>query len=173
MKNKALNTLNYTGIVTLSQYIGTKKVKVAQVHNTGNTSLFSFLANCLAGEFDKAKVDIPNKIMILRRSTTSDGFSYTSVDNSFIPLRTPPVPAYTAGESKVRFSFIIPKDFLDSLKQSSSQDNVTGLGLYAKSAKSADNFMAFCALSDLDQNIQTNAYLVVDWELIISNITKS
>ena len=135
--------------------------------------MFSFFANCLAGEFDKAKANIPNNIRILRRSTTSDGDSYTAVDGSAIPLRTPPVPSYTAGESRVRFSFIIPKDFLDSLKQSSSQDTVTGLGLYAKSAKSADDFMAFCVLSNLDQNIQTKAYLVVDWELIISNTSKT
>ena len=65
MKNTALNTLNYTGIVTLSQYVGKTKLQIAQFHNTGNTSLFSFLANCLAGEFDKVKSHTPTLVKVI------------------------------------------------------------------------------------------------------------
>jgi hypothetical protein len=172
MKNKAINVLNYTGIVTLSRYVGTKKIKVAQVHNTGGTSLFNFLANCLAGEFDVAKVNIPTKIRLLYRSGDTDNYTYSPITSSIF-LRTPPEPSFTTGESRVKFSFIIPRDYLDSISLVSTPDNTLCLGLYANSVSEEDseNFMAFCELENLDQSILVNAYLVVDWELIIANST--
>ena len=45
MTNTAVNTLTYTGIVTLSQYIENKKVKIGQTHNKGGAPLFKFLSN--------------------------------------------------------------------------------------------------------------------------------
>jgi hypothetical protein len=171
MKNKAINALNYTGIVTLSQYVGKTKLQVAQLHNTGNTSLFSFLANCLAGEFDKVKSHTPSKIRLLRRNGSTGDCSYSPVTASIF-LHTPPEPSFDSGESRVRFSFIIPRDFLDSVSLTNSQDGVVGLGLYANSVseEEPENFMAFCALDNLDRsNILANAFLVVDWELIIAN----
>ena len=60
MKNTAINTLKYTGIVTLSQYIGSKKRQIARMHNEGGDALFRFLANCLAGDFTTAKLTMPN-----------------------------------------------------------------------------------------------------------------
>ena len=46
-----------------------------------------------------------------------------------------------------------------------------GLGLYANSVLEGDteNFMAFCALDELDQSALVNVFLDVDWELVISN----
>lgn len=168
MKNIATNALNYTGIVTFYQRIGTKKIKVAQFHNTGGTSLFNFLSNCLAGDFAIAKLNRPTKVKLLRRYENATGtYSYESV-TQFIFLRTPPAPTFNAGESRVRFSFIIPRDFLDKL---TSYDGVLGLGLYANSVLEGDteNFMAFCALDELDQSALVNVFLDVDWELVISN----
>ena len=177
MKNTAINTLTYTGIVTLSQYIGTKKVKIAQMHNTGGTSLFSFLANCLAGDFTLAKPNLPTKIKIIRRTRPNaeiDEYVYSSA-SSYIFLRTPPEAYSNAGESRVRFSFIIPRDFLEvqNLISSSTSSEVLGLGLYANGVpdtpEEAENFMAFCILENIEQTIAANAVLTVDWELVISN----
>ena len=67
MKNTAINTLNYTGIVSLSQCIGNRKIKIAQMHNTGGASLFNFLANCLIGNFTTAKINYPTKIKLINR----------------------------------------------------------------------------------------------------------
>ena len=174
MRNRAINALNYTGIVTLSQYIGTKKIKLAQVHNTGGSSLFNFLANCLAGEFDVAKANIPTKIRLLNRIGDADNYIYSPITSSIF-LRTPPEPSFTTGESRVKFSFIIPRDFLDSASLTSTPDNTLCLGLYANSVSEDnwDNFMAFCELDSLGQSILANAYLVVDWELIITNSVKT
>ena len=67
MKNIATNTLGYTGIVTLSQYINSKKIKIAQVHNEGSYPLFNFLSDCLLGDFSIAALALPNKIMLLKK----------------------------------------------------------------------------------------------------------
>ena len=174
MKNRALNTLNYTGIVTLSQYVGRKKIKIAQMHNTGGTSLFSFLANCLAGDFTAAKAHVPTKIKLLsRKGDATDGYyTYTPL-TQYTALRTPPEPSADAGESRVRFSFIIPRDFIDSLSGLNAADETVGLGLFANSVpdkeSEAGNFMAFCELANIDKNSLVNTFLVVDWDLIISN----
>ena len=55
MKNTAINHINYTGIVTLSQYINGKKFLITQKHNAGAHMLFDFLADCLVGNFDLVK----------------------------------------------------------------------------------------------------------------------
>ena len=79
MNSKAVNTLNYTGIVTLSQYVGNNKVQLAQIHNTGGTSLFNFLASCLAGHFQYASVNWPTKIKLLDYAVDGSEYTYESV----------------------------------------------------------------------------------------------
>ena len=114
MKNVAINTLQYSGIVTFSQYIENKKVKLAQIHNTGGSSLFDFLAKCLAGDFTLAKEHRPTKIRLLRRYGSKPAeYTYESV-TPFIFLRVPPESVATSGsETRVRFSFIVPKDLIE------------------------------------------------------------
>lgn len=172
MKNKIRNTVGYTGIVTLSQYINNKKIQVARVHNTGGASLFNFLAYCLAGDFTLAKAYTPTKIKLLKRTGKKiSEYSYESVTN-FIWLRTPPEPKYSSSESRVRFSFIIPKDFLQSLVLDTTEEAL-GIGLYSNAVADNDteveNFMAFCTIDELNRNDLANTFLVVDWELIIAN----
>lgn len=162
MKNKALNTLGYTGIVTLSRNVGSKKIKIAQVHNTGASSLFDFLSDCLIGEFEVARLTRPAKIKLLY----VDGSSYSSA-SGFIGLLTKPVKVHEPNQSRIRYSFVIPRDYLEGI----DSFNSLGLGLYANGALDSklEDFSAFCAL-DLDKNALTGASLVVDWELVISNV---
>ena len=110
MKNVALNTLNYTGVVTLSRYTGQKKVKLAQIHNTGGLPLFNFLANCLTGDFASAKDEYPTKIKLVNRETIdTDVYEYSSV-SGFIFLRRPvEIVSNNSGECRVRYSFMIPR----------------------------------------------------------------
>ena len=167
MKNTAINTLSYTGVVTLSQYIGQRKIKLAQTHNTGGASLFDFLSSCLIGDFDRAKAIIPTKIMLLTYdSTEPDTINNYVQASGFISLLTPPERIDSDGLSKVRYSFIIPRDTMASLPTTGS----FGIGLYAKGVKDTEpsNFAAFCKIG-LGRNDLVNAALVVDWELLISN----
>lgn len=175
MKNKAINTLGYTGIVTLSQYNGSKKIQLAQIHNTGGASLFTFLANCLIGDFTYAKTNWPTKIKILERvaldeSATEKRYDYYSA-SGFIFLRTTPeIIQNNLNECRVRYSFMVPRDLLENVNSSGD----FGLGLYTHSASesSPEDFAAYCSLSN-DLNVSMSelatASLLVDWELVIAN----
>jgi hypothetical protein len=168
MRNRALNTLSYTGIVTLSQYVGNKKVKIARIHNTGGKALFEFLADCLAGNFSAARLKMPKKIKLLRRTRNDDeSYSFSSV-SGFIFLLDEAVSDSSYSQSKVTYSFLINRDQFDSI----DDFNNLCLGLYTNNISNSDddveNFAAYCVLENLDSSI-TNATLVVDWELNISN----
>lgn len=183
MRNIITNNLTYAGIVTLSQRIGHKKVPVLQVHNNGNLPLFNFLTECLTGNFETAKLTRPTKIMILKQTTFKD--SDTQSDrvtferlSSFIYLLASPEKRYssdTAGISKVCFSFILPKDLLESIDFENNDENVTyKLGLYPANATLLDitEYSAICELDLSSINSSTigaSSVLVVDWELSISN----
>lgn len=174
MKNIARNTLNYAGIVTLSRQIGNKNIKVAEVHNTGGASLFSFLASCLSWDFSSAYANRPAKIKLLSYNKDPDGDgkdSYTPV-SGFIFARTSPEVISGTGECRVRYSFTVPRDLVESIPQSSSD---FGIGLYAHNAEEDDtkNFIAFCSLTTdndtLMSNTLVNSSLLVDWELLVTN----
>jgi hypothetical protein len=163
MKNTATNTLEYTGIVTISQYIGSKKVKLTQVHNEGGTALFNFLSDCLVGDFDLAKIVRPTTIMLLNYSNETDadgniiGKSYTRA-SKFIHLLTKPEKVYTPSKGTVRYSFILTRDNLEGV-------NFNSIGLYTNAASELDpeNFAAFCEVTNFNINdISSSAVLVVD-----------
>ena len=172
MKNTAINTLKYTGIVTLSQYIGTKKFKIAQQHNAGGSYLFDFLAHSLIGDFTYAKILKPTKVVVLKRKKTegNDGYTYIS-KSGFITLTTNPEIITDNDKTRVRYSFIIPKDQVESLVT----DDLTGLclGLYSNAVTDFNelhNYSAICEIGSVSKNALINSSLVVDWELVISNI---
>ena len=165
MKNTAINTLQYTGIVTLSQYIGTNKVQVAKYHNAGGNVLFNFLYDCLAGSYDALKR--PTKIMLLTQIAGDTGYTYEPA-SGFIYLRTAPVKDTVKKQSCVRLSFVMPRDLFETLNAESMY-----LGLYAHNAVIEDpdigeKYMAICALDYAPSNLQ-NASLIVDWELTVAN----
>lgn len=169
MKNTAINSLNYTGIVTLSQVIGKKKIKIAQVHNSGSNSLFDFLAHCLTGDFDIAALERPTKIMLLeaeQREGTEELLN-VSPASGFIYLRSIPEKIYRENAAVVRYSFVIPRDMLESL-------DFNCLGLYStlKSTDDYNEFAAFCYINVEKERMTSSSALLVDWELQISNSTK-
>ena len=173
MNNRAVNTLSYTGIVTLSRYKGNKKIKIAQLHNSGGSSLFNFLADCLIGAFSKN--GYPTKIKLLNREPREDEtYEYSSVSGFIFKRTLPKKIEDPTGGCRVRYSFMIPRDLLENIPGIST----LGLGLYAGSAQEnePENFAAFCALGD-DLNLSraelTNASLLVDWDLVITNKTAS
>ena len=165
MKNIAINTLKYTGIVTLSQCIKGKKVKIAQKHNAGGTSLFNFLTDCLVGDFSLASLYIPNKVRLL---TKEDDESLSS-STGFIYMQTRPEKVLTDSSqvASAKYSFIIPKEQLET-----NINKIVGIGLYAKSTTIDDisNYAARCDIDFSQVDIQTKSDLLIDWELTFSNI---
>lgn len=172
MKNKAINTIKYTGIVTLSRYDGIQKVKIAQAHNEGFNPLFDFLTDCLVGKFNNNKR--PAKIKLLKRELSTDNSgniieSYQDLTGFIYLLREPDKSSTDSSRGIVRYSFIIPRDYMETLDDTEN----LGLGLYTNSetdsVEGLKNFAAYCELG-LDRNDIAGASLAVDWELIISNL---
>jgi hypothetical protein len=165
MKNTAVNNLTYTGIVTLSQCIGNKKIQIAKMHNTGGTTLFKFFANCLVGNIAEAQVDRPAKIKLINRDA---GGEYKSA-SGFIFKRSTEKLVDNLGECRVRYTFMIPRDLLENITSIST----LSLGLYSAYEEDLSNFAAFCDLGpaglELTRAQLTHASLLVDWELVIAN----
>ena len=167
IKGTTINSLGYTGIVTLSQYIGAKRKILAKSHNEGGMALFNYLASCLAGDFDIVSVDRPTKILLLdmnRDESTGDIKLERAVNSRFITLLTKPEIVYSNVEGIVRYSFVIPQEMLMGT-------NFNAIGLYSASAVEEDiNDYAACCSIELDKNnMSLSTVLVVDWELHISN----
>lgn len=164
-KNKALNSIQYTGKVTLSRYIGEKKVKIAQFDNAGKYSLFNFFSDCLLGDFDIAKNNRPTKIMLLDKKESDTGEKYYESRSGFIYLFNKPIKSYDQSKGIVQYSFHIYQDILESTTFNS-------IGLYPNSASLVNFDTNFAAVVD---NVTTTikvsglSVLVVDWELTISN----
>ena len=167
IKNTAINSLAYTGIVTLSQYIGQKKVVLSKMHNAGGKPLFNFLASCLLGDFAVASPNRPCKIMLLQEDN-SDGIKVISkaANTDFIYLLSKPEQVYSENnESIVKYSFIIPQDYFTGT-------SFNAIGLYADSATKADieDYAAIVSNVNFDAiNVSISSVLVLDWELHISN----
>ena len=165
MKTLAKNTLTYSGLVTVSQYVGRKKIKLAQNHNDGGTALFNFLVDCLVGDWARAKTTRPVKVRLLQKL---DDTSYTP-QSGFIYLRANAEKITINGIPTARFSFIIPKDHVEGANFYNLY-----LGLYTDEiTEEADlsEYVAICDLTKLLTVNTINAALVVDWDLVISNNT--
>jgi hypothetical protein len=172
MKNIAINTIKYTGIVTLSQYTGSKKVKIAQLHNAGGESLFRFLAKCLVGDFTEARLIMPTKIMLVKLKkpgSLAEGFERLSTSSGFTYKLTKPEIVYTkdSSSSRVRYSFVIAKEEVVNIDKF---ENLY-MGLYTDDVNvdSPNDYAAICKL-DIAKSSIANASLAIDWELVISNI---
>ena len=163
IKGAAINSLAYTGIVKLSQYIGRKKFTIAQMHNAGGKALFEFLSDCLVGDFELARLDRPTKILLLNEDENKTLSKATDTD--FIYLTSKPEKVYDEVEGIVRYSFIIPQDIFANTK-------FNAVGLYTDTATTSDvdDYAAFCSIStDKLNDISISSVLVLDWELHISN----
>lgn len=173
MKSNTISALAYSGIVTLSQNIGGKKVCLQKIHNAGSNKLFSFLADCIAGDFELAKLDRPTKIMLLNVQknvgTESEG-DIINRASSFIYLLSKPERVYSASSGvaseTVRLSFVIPRALLEGA-------TFNRIGLYSDSATELDyeSPAAYCEISTTESvsSMSSSSVLLIDWDLTISN----
>ena len=142
IKGITRNSLEYTGIVTLSKYIKGKKQVVAEIHNAGGKPLFNFLTDCLVGDFDTARLDRPNKILLLNKSVSSDGDEeiIQAEHTGFIYLLTKPEKVYSSKqEGIVKYSFIIPQEYFIGT-------SFNAIGLYTGTASDPSAYAAICEI---------------------------
>jgi hypothetical protein len=164
IKGAITDTVNYTGAVTLSKCVRGKEIKLATIHNNGGRPLFDFLADCLVGNFDEAKITRPNRILLLNKD--SEDYLTKATDTGFISMTSAPEKVYSASEGIVKYSFTIPQEYI-------AGTNFNAIGLYTGAATDADieNYAAFCYLGDKInvQELKTSSVVLLDWELHISN----
>lgn len=166
LKGITKSNIEYTGIVTLSQYTKGKKFTIAKIHNVGGKSLFNFLVDCLMGDFDIARIDRPTKIALLN---VDEEKNITAAENtSFIHLLTKPEKVYSKDEGIVKYSFVIPQEYFTA-GNASGAARFNAIGLYANSATEVEDYAAYCTVDTSDWEISISSVLVLDWELHISN----
>lgn len=162
MKNVAVNKLDYTGVVTLSKYAGSKKVPFQQVTNSGRSKLFDFLADCLTGNFDTAKLIMPYMIRLLKEK--EDG-SYENVAGDIFIRTVPEKVINTHSNScSVIYSFEVAYDRV------AQAGDFSHIGLYSKDSD-IENHSAICKVDVAAGSI--SSALLVDWQLNISNSTSA
>ena len=160
MKGNAKNFVGYTGIVTISQYTNGKKFIISKTHNNGNTPLFEFFADCLLGEFAKARTNLPEKICLIKASEAG----MATEGSGFIYLRSNPIKQPTANkECIVKYSFIVPREVLEA-------GTYEKIRLYRGSATTFDDYSAEVLANLNPSDWSDSSVLVIDWELIISNV---
>lgn len=172
MKHVAGNTLAYTGTITLSQYIGSKKTIVARLHNKGGKPLFDFLADCFTGDFTSAKAALPKKIMTYTKTKDEYGTEVFKYSSTHYLLSAAKKVSSTENGSAVCYSFSIPYDDIRGLDQSNSFKNAY-IGLYTHSETDCKNYLAEFSLESLMENatLALNYSVVVDWVLNITNVS--
>ncbi len=162
LKGIASNSVGYTGIVTLSQYINGKKVATKKVSNTGGQPLFDFLADCLVGYIDTAALNRPNKILLLKKDTSPTEDILEKAYPSFIYMTTNPVRVPGNNVGIVRYSFTIPQEIF-------SGTGFNAIGLYTDAATDPSNYAALCEINTSSFSLALSSVLILDWELRISN----
>lgn len=167
LRGTAASNIAYTGIVRLSQYTDGKKITIDEVHNAGGISLFNFLADCLVGDFEIAKIARPTKILLLNVDEKNKVVTQAP-NTSFIYLLTKPEKIYSATEGIVKYSFIIPQEYF-AAGNAYGATRFNAIGLYTDSAKKAEDYAAYCTVETSSWDISISSVLVLDWELHIAN----
>jgi hypothetical protein len=176
VQNTAINKFNYSGEVKLSIYDDNELISSRKIKNSGTDFLFDFFAYSLMGEFDKAKLYRPTKILLQKIYYDTDGaVEECAPASGFIYLRTKPQIVYKdETESRtVKLSFVVPRTAI-----SNTEFNRVCLFADCMTYDEQNSYSAFCNLdtsSDLmggTTNISSwslSTVLMIDWELTISN----
>jgi hypothetical protein len=140
--------------------------------NNGTEPLFKFLGNCLIGSFEDAKPYIPNKIRLLK-NTSSGALGEKNVNPSSFWRTLAKAPAISSDadtkSAKVIYSFEIPR--------SEITDDFNQVALYGADTDDYTDFSAYYYLTDESGDLDlvdatewsTTTILLIDWELSLSN----
>lgn len=132
MQNSA-TAISYRGDVKITTIKNGRAIKTNEYRNTGTAPLFSFLGNCLAGNFPVAYNLRPFKLKLLQlKNTAGYATAPTTISPAdiekdctpFITLSAAPELRVTTNSNNksscsVKFSFIIPYTQIDSNTESS------------------------------------------------------
>jgi hypothetical protein len=178
-------SINYSGNIKLTTYIGNKVYEQKCYHNKGALALYRFLANCLADNFPAAYHLRPFQIRLLSYADADDanappaGFRVNPATlnritpvTTFINLSAAPEITYRTSDNtcgcSVSFSFMFPYDSLGTTDKGANIVAIYGPGI---SDSAIGDFCAYYLLTrtmnttDADGNNTT----VEVWDPIIKD----
>lgn len=166
------NGLGYEGKVTLTLKSNNLVLESKTYKNSGTTELFDFLANCLAGKFNVAR--LPSKILLLFNGSDNaiKATATSCIQRSAWVSRAqaPTVDSSPANQStKVTYNFEVPKNAIAG--------EFNQIALYGANSTEIDKFSAYYYLANSSGDFLTedpaewspSTVLLIDWELTISN----
>lgn len=207
IKNKEENTevvkkqdtisVGYSGKVKVTVVDDRKVVSRKVGHNAGGQPLFLFLAQCLCGNYENAKISQPLKIKLFYNKTetetvaeatanieawassgSSSSEKVTSASN-FIFVNGPGATKEIADEKgnkngcKAILHFRVPFSFV-------TRTEINQICLYAQNANDDKKYSAYYLFKDSEDekklapikvnNQQASYNLIIEWELSIANV---
>ncbi len=181
-------SIGYSGSVKLTTLVDNKIISVKTYKNSGALPLFSFIGNCLIGNFNSAGRARPFKIKLLE-DTTSDANVPPNADtiyderSIFIPVSTAPELIITNNSQansscQVKFSFVFPISHVHT-------SNANVIALYGLDTNELTEFSAYYRLTKpsaedpnlldwdpielLPEDYEENKIFAVEWTMTISN----
>lgn len=174
----AIQGLQYSGQVKVSIKQGDKIIPVNTGKNNGNMSLFTFIANCLAGTM--VQTSKPTRIQLYNLdgpetpNTTPQPFANSITGK--ISYNTTPIVKSEQVDNKdtasVTYHFLIPYGSING-------DKIYKLGLWSVDTSGEAYPMAYYLFHNntgwtpidikRDTNVDQNYSLIIEWTLYISN----
>ena len=168
------NAIEYSGQITVSALDGDRVISKQTYYNNGTNKLFSFLSNCLSGDFNTARASRPCRLLLLKTDNTENTTNSKPTDTNYSDFwdvnyyAAPPVyysktPAVVGG--KITYNFRVPFLILEN------GVNIKKMALVPEASNNVDDISAYYILDDSIQ-VPTNGgnfTILVDWELSFAN----
>lgn len=175
----AIQGLQYSGQVKVSIKQGDKIIPVNTGKNNGTMSLFTFIANCLAGTM--VQTSKPTRIQLYnldRSEEPTDQQTFNNPITGKISYNTTPIvksgPVDEPEAASVTYHFLIPYGSING-------DEIYKLGLWSVDTSGEAYPMAYYLFHNAagwtpidikrDTNADQNYSLIIEWTLYISNKT--
>lgn len=197
MKNKVQKftdsgSVAYTGKITVSILKGRKVLKTLNTHNKGYRSLFTFLCQCLAGQYDRAESLRPKFIRLYTMGPEGTAYSEQEIQGrlqtQFLTSLT--VPAYNTTPSvelvelqgqepyaRTIFKFLIPFTQIETtrdtnmfaLYSAANQTTLTEPSAVFVLTDPEDNTKLGSVMNSSSSAKSNDYNLQIQWELTIEN----
>lgn len=182
----------YTGKITVSILKGRTVLKTIKTHNKGYKTLFNFLCQCLAGEYDRAESLRPRFIRLFTMGSKGSAYSEEHIPQRLQSqyLTSLTVPSYNTTPSvdlveihgqepyaKTIFKFLIPFTQIETtrdtnmfaLYSSANQSNLTEPSAVFVLMDPDDETKLGSVMSSSSSAKSNDYNLQIQWELTIEN----
>lgn len=164
--------LTYTGTVTIAVRDGKSTVSTKTYKNAGDTPLFTFLYNCLVGNFIEASKTRPNKIMLFYNDNASPTAGFNPKQSLLTSYISANSATFNTTDGAI-LHFLIP---FASFKSEATKINQIALYSQNKTISEFIDKSAYYSLVDeygewapIEVEDNKNFNLIIEWKLSIAN----